>query len=52
MDCITFEDSGVVFALGTIEGKIYIRIDWEECSKYCIYLNKIDPMIVNLKLTI
>ena len=34
MDCINFEDGGTVFALGTISGKVYLRIDWEESPRW------------------
>ena len=39
MDCINFEDGGTVFALGTIGGKIYLRIDWEESPRYLANIN-------------
>ena len=33
MDCINFEDGGTVFAVGCANGKIFLRIDWEEYPK-------------------
>ncbi|CAK79604.1 unnamed protein product, partial (macronuclear) [Paramecium tetraurelia] len=34
MDCINFEDGGAVFALGTVSGKVYLRLDWEESPRW------------------
>lgn len=30
MDFLTFPDGGIIFAFGTVTGKLLIRIDWEE----------------------
>lgn len=29
MDCINMEDGGTVLALGTVKGRVFLRIDWE-----------------------
>lgn len=40
MDCVNFEDGGTVFAIGSENGQLFLRIDWEEsprsydCYKY------------------
>ena len=33
MDCVNFEDGGTVFAIGSEEGILYMRIDWEESPR-------------------
>lgn len=33
LDCVSFEDGGTVFAIGCENGKIFLRIDWEEFPK-------------------
>lgn len=34
MDCVSFEDSGTVFALGTTSGKVFVKMDWEEAARW------------------
>jgi microtubule-associated protein-like 5 len=33
MDCVNFEDGGTAFAVGCENGRIFIRIDWEESPR-------------------
>ena len=33
LDCVNFEDGGTVFAVGCTNGKIFMRIDWEESPR-------------------
>ena len=33
MDCVNFEDGGTVFAIGCSNGKLFLRIDWEESPR-------------------
>lgn len=34
IDCLSQEDGGTVFAIGCLDGKIFLRIDWEEYPKF------------------
>lgn len=34
IDCLCQSDGGAIFAIGCIDGKIFLRIDWEEYPKY------------------
>ena len=34
MDCVNLEDGGIVFGFGTVNGKVFLRLDWEESPRY------------------
>jgi hypothetical protein len=41
IDCLNLEEGGTVFAIGCKNGKIFLRIDWEEYPKYYVTGNEI-----------
>lgn len=44
MDYLTFPDGGIIFAFGTVGGKILIRIDWEESPTFYQCTDKITSL--------